>query len=222
MKKITDTNKEKFSGIWNAERVINNYVILYGKKGVDVKDVRIRRNQFASVLRGYLEITGMVGILKFRSSENYESDFYDGYYLDSIMTKDQCKEFIQIMRSDIPKQWKPYRMSIRKIREFLSSPLSRRELFRSLLDYRCRIEDFLYGGPVTLCCTREKTMVEDKMRFLYGKNILEANKTLDKLICLLMGKAFTTEIPEWELIDKYDYPAYTEKEIQYMYMDYDF
>lgn len=204
------TDKEKFSDVWNADRIIKTYIIIASNKG-GKEDLEIRRAQLEAALNAYSELA------KRCDDNGLRSGF--GIFLDMEMSDGQRKEFDQLSQQI----FKDGNICLRNLftipSQYLDSVRTRSTIFGIMLEYRLAVQKLLDHYAGVLECSPAYALAIHTTKQLYETGISESNITLDRMLCLLMGKVYEETIPEWKLIEEYSYPAYTEEELMDMYYD---
>lgn len=207
-------DKDKFSGVWNAKRILRTYITIISKKGWK-EDLDIRQDQLNAVLKAYSDIAK-----GFDNERIYGlSCFGAGVFLDPEMSDEQCKEFEQLLQRYIVDVNPNLKLMFENPCQYLDSVGTRFQMFDILLKYRLDVQKLLDHYAGVLECGGGFAIAIYSTKQLYEPKIKESNEIIDELICLLMGKTYTEEIPEWKLIDEYGYPAYTEEELMNMYYE---
>ena len=205
-----------FSGVWDAERVLQNYLCYANKNGVLVdlttyedSPYKIRQRRFLAALRAY---------------GRDEERIYDSYHSDGracrlmlSKTRSQAKmdEFRALLKQYLSES---YDM-------FIDSPLAFNDewdiqtAFEKLFEFRKGLYSLEHLWSGVLECSYSIGMVSRAMNTIYSKHIKDACDTIDRMLVLLMGDDFDRSFTEEELL-QFGYPDVTDEELKEMDTDW--
>lgn len=202
------TTERKLNGIWNAERILHEYLYFSHHtqhfKKIDHTDDSpngIRMRRFDAVLKAYGKDV---------------SDFCEnGWIISQACSQERIDELRQLL-SQFSDDY--------TIQRLLNHPRTFRNdrdiryMFRVLFEYRValyKVEDFWSGH---LEGTQSVALIYYTTRQLYENHIQSICKLIDKLLVLLMGDDFERSFTEEELLP-FGYPDITDDELRHMIVD---
>jgi len=171
-------DKEKFSGVWNAERVLNVYLILANNKG-NKEDLAIRYSQLQSVIKAFSSLVGDPEA----DVSAVEIDFAGGLYLDPLMTGEQCLKFRRLVQRNILDTSPYFQYQMKDLGKYLASHYFRTNIFKILIRYRSAAQRLLDQTFKTCEYDSEFAQAIGIIQQLYESNIHGANTILEQLIC---------------------------------------
>ena len=201
--------KRILNGVWDANRILQEYLHLADKRGriekVDMSDdspygIKLRR--FAAAMKAYGRDVEYFNEFEGIVSNSCSSDKRDEFrkLLRPLLDNDDHKERVDDAR-------------------FIRSSRERHYLFKALFEFRkClyEVEDVWSG---LLACPMSVFMVCSATKGLYTKHIKEVRDTIDRMLVLLMGDDFDRSFTEEELLP-FGYPDVTDEELKDKILEY--
>lgn len=200
--------ERKLSGVWDANRVLQEYLHYADKSGrikkIDLSDdspygIKLRR--FAAAMKAY--------------GKNVE-DFNE---FEGIISKscspDKLDEFRQLLK---PLLDNDYHKELINSARFIRGSRDVHYLFEALFEYRkCLYEvENVWSGLVE--CPMSVSIVVSVTKDLYAKHIKEISDIIDRMLVLLMGDDYDKSFTEEELLP-FGYPDVTDDELENMTLD---
>lgn len=199
---------------WNAHRLVNEYVKIAWMVNDIVPfenlpwDNQVRILRVTSVIRAYLDMEScmsepfdIIGSV-FLNSENKEvlsqSEFSNA---DLTLLK-------QKLCQTTKEKWR-----MEHLLKHFQTDSDREQLLTILLRYRIAIEDFENMLSVKLDKRIGTYIGINVVQNLYHPVINNCNNIMDDMIVLLLGNTFKRTFTERELIERFDYPIITDKEL---------
>lgn len=200
-------NERKLNGLWNAERVLQEYLCFADGSG-RIKEVEfddspngIKQRRLATVLKVY--------------GRNYDELCEQGWIIDKSISPERMAQVRSLLKHILEDdRWKQQVENPRTFR----FDRDVQYLFKSLFRYRKSLYDLEHIWSGILECPRSVTVVVYATEDLYNKHIKEVCKTIDKLLILLMGDIFDRSFTEEELLP-FGYPDVTDEELDTMILD---
>jgi hypothetical protein len=207
--------KRKLDGIWNAERVLHNYLRFADKDGyvcnIDYQDNYphgIEKRRFSAAMKAYGRDVAD------SKKDDFERNGFHWFVSETYSTEKMCefqKLLNQILDNDHLKEW--FDRS-----EFIRGERDIRSLFKILFKYRKCLDDFrdawsgLLEAPMCVC------LVVKSAKALYNDHIKEVSDIMDRMLVLLMGDDYDKSFTETELL-QFGYPDVTDDELEDMILD---
>ena len=208
--------KRKLNGIWNAERVLHNYLRFADKDGyicnIDYSDNYphgIEKRRFAAAMKAYGR-----DVADCKKGNAFKHYGFHWFVSEAYSTEKMCefqKLLIQILDNDHVKEW--FDRS-----KFVRGEGDIRSLFKTLFKYRKCLDDFrdawsgLLEAPMCVC------FVWKAAKALYNDHIKEVSDIMDRMLVLLMGDDYDKSFTEMELLS-FGYPDVTDEELEDMILD---
>lgn len=200
--------ERKLNGIWNAERILKEYLSLADKSGhirdIDLPDdsphgIKVRR--FVAAMKAYG-----------KDINNY-SEFED--IVSSSCSPEKMNEFRRLLKENLDNDLQKERVdNPRFIRGNWDIP----DLFEALFEYRKRLYEVEHAWSGLLECPMSVAMVVQATSSLYQKHIKAVSDAIDRMLVLLMGDDYDKTFTEEELLP-FGYPDVTDYELQEMIYD---
>ena len=206
----------KFSGVWDAERVLQNYLCYANKNGVLVdlttyedSPYEIRQRRFLSALRAY-------GRDDLQINASYQRGGWARRLLLS-KTRSQAKmdEFRALLKQYLSESYD----------RFIDSPLAFNDewdiqtAFEKLFEFRKGLYSLEQLWSGVLECSYSIGMISRAMNTIYSKHIKDVSETIDRMLILLMGDDFDRSFTEEDLLP-FGYPDVTDEELKEMDTDW--
>lgn len=200
--------ERKLNGIWNAERILKEYLSLTDLSGcfrnLDLSDDSprgIKARRFVAAMKAYG-----------KDINNY-SEFEE--IVSSSCSPEKMNEFRRLLKenldNDILKERVDGSRFIRGNRDIL-------HLFQALFEYRKRLYEVEHAWSGMQECPMSVVMVVKATNSLYQKHIKPMSDIIDRLLVLLMGDDYDKTFTEKELLP-FGYPDVTDRELQDMILD---
>lgn len=216
MKSKSMEKERKFDGIWDAKRVLADYLWYSDENGyIPYHEVSedspygIRMKRFYAALRAYGKI-----------EKEFLMDYDMGYRIGDIeyglLSETRSQEKMEELR-ELLKHSLRYDFS----KQYVYTPIFLKDkdevcrFFKKLFEYRKElfVLDMKWGG--VLECSRTMGIVIEATSFLYYKHIKPACEVIDRMLILLMGDDYDKSFTEKELFH-YGYPNVTDEELYQM------
>lgn len=215
---ITQSYTDDEDEAWDARRLVKEYLKVYnyskGEKGYNDApwSDKIRLERIASAIRGFsgCEPTECpndiidrlfddcgVGFILGKSPLCFSDYKRIRNLIDVIMPNDSNINYI------FRRHW-PGKNILRV----------RCDMLRCLLIYREQTYHLKNIHSGVLCCTPTYGLAASACENLYNPFLVFCDDIIDEIIVLLLGKMFKKTISTRELLEKYDYPIYTDEELQ--------
>ena len=200
--------RRKLNGVWDANRVLQEYIHLADKSGrvdkIDMFDdspygIKLRR--FAAAMKAYgrnlEDFDEFEGIISKSYSPNKLDEFRK--LLKPLLDNDFLKDQVDDARF------------VRGSRDIYL-------LIMALFQYRKSLYEVenVWSGMVE--CTMSVSLVYHATNSLYTKLIKGISDTIDQMLVLLMGDDFDRSFTEEELLP-FGYPDVTDEELENMMLD---
>ena len=202
------TTERKLNGIWNAERILKEYLSLADKRGnirdIDLSDdsphgIKVRR--FVAAMKAYgKDIT------------NYNE--FEGI-VSSTCTPEKMDEIRRLLKENLDDDYLKERIDGSR---FIRGNRDIHYLFMALFEYRKRLYEVEHAWSGLLECPMSVVMVVKATDSLYQKHIKAVSDIVDKMLILLMGNDYDKTFTEKELLP-FGYPDITDYELQEMIYD---
>lgn len=200
--------KKKLDGIWDACRVLQEYLHFADKSGrikkIDMADdspygIKLRR--FVAAMKAYG-----------RDVENF-NEFEE--IISKSCSSEKLEEFRQLLN---PLLDNDYHKELINDARFIRGSRDIHDLFEALFEYRkCLYEvENVWSGLME--CPMSVSMVYHATKGLYTKHIKGISDTIDRMLVLLMGDDFDRSFTEEELL-QFGYPDVTDDELENMILD---
>lgn len=205
---LTKSEKGRLNGIWNAERILQEYLRMADKHGYvmgfDMSDNSphsIEQSRFAAVM------------------EAYGKGIDDGIGIDDVLSKNCSIDKQDELRS-LLKQCVDNEHLNRRIDDsgFIKGSGDVHELFSALFRYRKSLYEVENVWSGMLECPASVSLVVKATRKLYEKHIKAVSDTIDRMLVLLMDDDFDRVFTEEELLT-YGYPDVSDDELEKMILD---
>ena len=198
----------KLNSIWNAERILQEYLYFADKRGnvkkIDMSDnspygIKLRR--FAAAMKAY--------------GKDIEND-NDGLGIISYScSPDKVNEFCQLLKQNLDNDhFKTWIDDSRFIRGIIDIHY----LFNALFEYRKSLYDVEHVWSGLMECPMSVSMVVHATKGLYTKHIKYISDTIDRMLVLLMGDDYDKSFTEDKLLP-FGYPDVTDEELEKMILD---
>lgn len=204
----------KFDGIWDAERVLINYLAFSNDEGylTDMSSWS-ERNRTPYFVRQKRLLAAL------KAYERDEECFYPtegasssrgcvyGYLISATHSKEKIEEFCKLIEQNLPSYYVCVDLNA------FNKEMDIRVAFEKLFEYRKRLYalERLWSG--VLGCRQSVGMIYAVTNRLYQDNIKSVSDIIDRMLILLMGDDYDQSFSEKELL-KYGYPNVTDDEIQ--------
>lgn len=200
--------RRKLNGIWDAKRVLNEYLQLADSHG-DVKEVDwsddspygIEQRRFAAVMKAY--------------GKDLKSFFPSEGFISYSCSPEKIVEVRQFLKEILDED---YLIEQIDHPEFLKENRDIRYMFEALFKYRKRLLEVEKAWSGLMECSMSVVMVVKATNNLYQKHIKSVSDSIDRMLILLMGDDFDKSFSEEELLP-FGYPDVTDGELQNMIMD---
>ncbi|MCQ2258260.1 MAG: sel1 repeat family protein [Bacteroidaceae bacterium] len=203
--------------VWDARMLVKGYVVVYNcthdENGYNnaCRSDQIRLKRLASVIRGF---TGCAPHeCPNDTIKMLFDDFNEGLVLEKspICFSDykRIRNILDGIMSDDSRINDLFRM--RYHRNLLRA---RYGMLRALIEYRVHSYQLRTIHSGVLCCPPLEGLAMYACDKLYNPHLDDCDDIIDEIIVLLLGKMFKKTISTRELLEKYDYPIYTDEELQ--------
>ena len=203
--------KRKLNGIWNAPRVLNEYLSLANREGsireIDASDnspYAIRVQRLAAVLKAY-------------EKEANLPSFVSKGFISQTCSEEKVKEFCQLLRKGLHND--ELYMHYANNSKWFDVNRDRDYLFSELFRYRKTLYELESAWSGMLECPFTVSFAIKATKNLYQEHIKVVSDTLDKMLILLMGDDYEKSFTEEELIP-FGYPDITDEKLEEMLLDF--
>ena len=212
--------ERKFDGVWDADRVLRNYLKFANDEGCLVNmnsyeesPYKIRQRRFLAAMKAY------------GREENafYQSDMLDlsesrifRYLISETRSKDKMDEFRYLIRQNLP--------SNAHYDKMVSFDSFSREMdiwlaFKKLFEFRKGLFTLEHIWSGVLECSPSLGMIYRATDNLYRNNIRAVSNVIDKMLVLLLGDDYDKTFTEKDLF-QFGYPDVTDDELYEMELDW--
>lgn len=202
------SEERQSNGIWNASRVLQEYLHFADKSG------RIKKIDMAGDSPYGIKLRRIVAAMKAygRDVENFNE--FEGIISKSC-SPEKLEEFRQLLK---PLLDNDYHKELISDARFIRGSRDVHYLFEALFKYRkCLYEvENVWSGLME--CPMSVSMVFYATKGLYTKHIKGICETIDRMLVLLMGDDFDRSFTEEELLP-FGYPDVTDEELENMILD---
>ena len=204
-------NNEELSEIWDAKRLISEYVkiafvvsTLSDGSDLPFSDM-VKLQRLASVICAYMDVEYNVD----DTVEIVNSLFagrFNNILSKSELTQDDFFEITKRLRTLANKDYRgmEYRWTITK---------ERPSIFYTLLKYRVGVQELISTFSDLIEATPGGSLAVKAIKSLYNPRLIEANDIIDDILVDLLGQRFKQSFSISELTEKYGYPSTTDSEL---------
>ena len=200
--------KRKLNGVWDANRIPQEYLHLADERGrIKKRDMSddsphgIKLRRFGAAMKAYG-----------RDVDNLEE--FEGIISDSC-SPDKLDEFRKLLMPLLDNDYHKERVDDAR---FIRDSREIQYMFKALFEYRRRLYEVENVWSGLLACPMSVSMVCYATKGLYTKHIKGICDTIDKMLVLLMGDDFDKSFTEEELL-LFGYPDVTDDELENMILD---
>ena len=200
--------KRKLNGIWNAERVLHEYLSLANKRG-EIRNINLSDDSPHGI-----EVRRFAAAMKAFGKDINKFYEFEGF-LSNSHSPEKIEEFRQLLKDNLDNDYLKERVDdsrfIRGVRDF-------HHLFEALFSYRKSLYEVEHIWSGFLECPMSVAMVAKATTSLYQKHIKGICDIIDRMLVLLMGNDYDKTFTEKELLP-FGYPDVTDYELQEMIFD---
>ena len=199
---------------WNAHRLVNEYVKIAWMVNDTVPfknlpwDNQVRILRVTSVIRAYLGLESCM----FEPFDIIGSVFLNSENKDVLSHSEFSNADLTLLKQKLcqttEEKWRMEHL----LRHFQTDS-DREQLLTILLRYRIAIEDFENMLSVKLDKRTGTYIGINVVQNLYHPVINNCNNIMDDMIVLLLGNTFKRAFTERELIERFDYPIITDRDL---------
>ena len=193
------TTERKLNGIWNAERILKEYLSLTDKRGC-IRDFALSDDSPHGI-----EVRRFVAAMKAYGKDINEFIEYEGI-VSSSCSPEKMDEFRQLLKENLDDDHLKERIDGSR---FIRGNRDIHHLFMALFEHA-------WSG--LLECPMSVVMVVKTTNSLYQKYIKGVCDVIDRMLILLMGDDYDKAFTEKELLP-FGYPDVTDDELQEMIYD---
>ena len=198
----------KFNGVWNANRMLQEYLHFSDKSGrikkIDMTDdspygIKLRR--FAAAMKAY------------------GRDMEDLIELEEMISmscsSEKLDQFRKLLKQLLDNEYFKNQVDDAK---FIRDDRDIYYLFEALFNYRKSLYEVenVWSGMIE--CSFSVSMVYQATKGLYAKHIKEVSDIIDQMLVMLMGDDFDRSFTEEDLLP-YGYPEVTDEELENKILD---
>lgn len=204
-------NNDVLSGIWDAKRLIREYVnvahlISHFYENSDLSfSNKIKLQRLASVMCAYMDIEYDVN----DTVDIVKSLFARGF--NNVLSKSELtqEDFFEITKrlrtlADLDNFGVESRWIIDN---------ERQAIIHTLLKYRVNVQELMTTFSSFIEMTPGGSLARKSVVSLYNPKLIEANEIIDDILVDLLGQRFKQSFPIPELIEKYGYPSTSDSEL---------
>ena len=212
------TKERKFDGVWDAERILRNYLNFANEGGylIDMNSYeespyKIRQRRFLAAMKAY----GREEKAFYHSDLSYPNECgISRYMMSKTISKVKMDEFRNLIMNNLPSN-----AHYEKVTDSFSNERDIWLAFEKLFEFRkglYTLEHLWSGG---LECSPSMGMIYRVTDNLYRNNIRVGSDVIDKMLVLLMGDDYDKTFNEKELF-QFGYPDITDEELYEMELDW--
>ncbi len=212
--------ERKFDGVWNAERVLSNYLKFANEDGflIDMNSYeespyKINQRRFLAAMKAY----GREEKAFYHPDGLCQADSICRYIMSETRSKDKMDEFRNLIRQNLPSNAHYDKMVSSK--DSFSSEGDIGLAFEELFEFRKGLFTLERKWSGVLECSPSLGMLFRATDSLYRNNVRVVGDVIDKMLVLLMGDDYDIAFTEDELF-QYGYPDVTDDELYEMEMDW--
>lgn len=196
------------SGIWNAERVLREYLALADERG------NIRSVPLADDSPDSIKVRRLVAAMKAYGKEEVLNGGIE-HLVSETCSDEKINEFCRLLEQN---QQDEHSKHLAKTPELFSDSFDRGAIFEILYRYRKSLYKTEHIWSDVLECSRSVALAIKTTNSLYKRHIKEVSDTIDSMLLLLMGDDYDKTFTEEELLP-FDYPDFTDEELEDMILD---
>ena len=202
------TTEKQLNGIWNAERVLQEYLSLADEMGY-IRDIDLPDDS----PRG-IEVRRFVAAMKAYGKDINNFNEFEGMVSRSC-APEKMDEFRRLLKENLDNDFLKERVDGSR---FIRGNSDIHHLFMALFEYRKRLYEVEHAWSGLLECPMSVVMVVKATNNLYQKHIKAMSDIIDRMLVLLMGDDFDRSFTEAELLP-FGYPDVTDRELEDMILD---
>ena len=203
----------KFDGVWDAERVLRNYLkfanefgFLLNMNSWDESPYKIRQRRFLAVMKAY----GREENAFYYPEGLFVIDSNCGYFMSKKRSKNKMNKFRDLLRQHLPSNAHYDKMLSSK--KSFSNEKDVRFAFEELFEFRKGMFILENKWSEVLECNSSLGMIYKATDSLYRNNVRVVSDVIDKMLVLLMGDDYDKTFTEIELF-QFGYPDVTDDEL---------
>ena len=197
--------ERELSGIWNAERILKEYLSLADKRGC------IRDIDFSDDSPHGIKVRRFVAAMKAYGKDINNFNEFEGIVSNSC-SPEKMDEFRQLLKENLDDDYLKERIDGSR---FIRGNRDIHHLFMALFEYRKRLYEVEHAWSGLLECPMSVVMVVQATSSLYQKHIKAVSDVIDRMLVLLMGDDYDKTFTEEELLP-FGYPDVTDDELREM------
>lgn len=205
----------KFNEIWDAKKLIENicyYKAVFGNNNREpffYDDDELNENERPSkrIIRKRIK-----AVLSAYDKLVMDLDSSLSYIVSEDCDEKKLLEVENIFKEEFPEELLPHYNILNIIQE----QYNRGTIFKLLLDYRVSLLKMKNHWNGVLECNEAGCIAIMSTKNMFRNSFNDLDKKLEHILILLLGDDFERTFTETELIQQYDYPAISDKELQEM------
>ena len=213
LKDLFKKNEKNYEGVWDAKRVLKNYLYLANENGhlADLTSwsentpYKIRQRRFLAVMKAY----GRNEECFYPSSQ--QSPFR--HLISNTRSDEKTDEFRKLIKVHLPSD--VYSDEMMASQDLFVKEGDILTAFEKLFEYRKKLLSLEYQWSGVLECSKSMGLIIKVTDALYQINIRKVSDLIDRILILLMGDDFDKSFKEKELF-QYGYPDITYEELKQM------
>lgn len=202
------TTERKLNGIWNAERILKEFLSLADKRGY------IRNLDLSDDSPRGIEVRRFAAAMKAYGRDIHDFNEFEGI-VSNTCSPAKMDEFRRLLKENLDEDFLKERVDGSR---FIRGNKDIHYLFMALFKYRKRLYEVEHVWSGLLACPMSVVMVVKATNSLCQKHIKPVNEIIDRMLVLLMGDDYDKTFTEEELLP-FGYPDVTDDELQEMIYD---
>ena len=208
--------RKTFNGIWDAERVLQNYLAFADDKGFLIntsfsRPQIIKRHRLLAALEAYgRPIGGFINANKQETIDVWE------HFVSKTRSKEKMDRLFELIKANADKHF------VRQLTNFQNRLYREEDIlvsFKKLFAFRKKLYDVKHLWEGVLEGGAFMVMTYQTTKSLYDRHIKVVCDIIDEMLILLMGDDYDKTFTEKELF-QYGYPDVTDEELEEMELDW--
>ena len=212
--------ERKFDGVWEAERLLRNYLYYANEEGylIDMNSYeespyKIRQRRFLAAMKAY----GREEKVFYHDVSYKNLGDISRYIISKSHSKDKMDQFLNMVRQNLSSN--THYDKILYSKDSFGNEMDIWLAFEKLFQFRKGLFTLEHQWSGALECSPSLGMIYRATDNLYRNNIRTVSEVIDKMLILLMGDDYDKSFTEKELF-QFGYPDVTDDELYEMEMDW--